>query len=354
MKKVDFVVIGCGIAGLCTAVQLRSRGLRVVVLDSEGQSATSISGGTIHPVLLRHYNRVWFGEEFWTYAQEFYTVLEGQLNRPFIEVKGLIKLFDSLEERALWQERRAEVFWAHYLNPLDDKACALKGIRTPYGYGTSDEVWRFSPPKLLKAYKSLLQREQCWQSAEIFAKTPTELRAVLNGLGLDPTHIVLAQGFAQQIWPSNLGLGGPIIAKGGEYMIIESPELKLEVVLKDEFFIIPLGQDKYQVGATYIHKNQDSSPTIGRDKMTAALDGLLTLPYVVLEYWTGLRPTTLDRKPILGLIDRAASVYTINGLNSRGLLMAPLLSDWLVDSIIEGGILPSEVSIGRFFSAPLD
>ena len=45
---------------------------------------------------------------------------------------------------------------------------------------------------------------------------------------------------------------------------------------------------------------------------------------------------------------------TINGLNSRGLLMAPLLSDWLVDSIIEGGILPSEVSIGRFFSAPLD
>ena len=137
-------------------------------------------------------------------------------------------------------------------------------------------------------------------------------------------------------------------------MINESPELTLEVVLKDKFFIIPLGQDKYQVGATYIHKNQDSSPTIGRDKMTAALDGLLTLPYVVLEYWTGMRPTTLDRKPILGLIDRAASVYTINGLNSRGLLMAPLLSDWLVDSIIEGGILPSEVSIGRFFSAPLD
>ena len=363
MKKVDYIIVGFGIAGLCTAAQLRSRGCSVVVIDSRKQSATSISGGTIHPVLLRYYNKVWLGEEFWAYAKGFYTTLENQLETSFIEIKELMRPFDSNQERILWQNRRTEAFWAHYLNPLDDSSTKFSGIRTPHGYGTSDEVWRFSPPKLLMAFKKMLQEEQNWIDAEIIAQTIDQLRDEIRTLKIDAKHIVLAQGHNQLIWPKScrkdnliaLEVGySPIVAKEGEYMIIESTELKLDVVLKGKFFIIPLGRDKYQVGATYKQDVNVAGEDLGRKKMKEALDELLTVPYKPLSYWTGTRPVTKDRKPILGLMSNEASLYTINGLNSRGLLMAPLLSDWLVAFMIDGKALPEEVSINRFTVSSVD
>jgi hypothetical protein len=43
-------------------------------------------------------------------------------------------------------------------------------------------------------------------------------------------------------------------------------------------------------------------------------------------------------------------MFIFNGLGTRGVLMAPLLSKWLFESINEGKQIPNEVAINRFES----
>ena len=59
MKQFDFVIIGFGIAGATITRELTQRGHSVLVLDSGKNTATTIAGGTIHPAVLRYYNKVW-------------------------------------------------------------------------------------------------------------------------------------------------------------------------------------------------------------------------------------------------------------------------------------------------------
>ena len=349
MKSLDFVVVGFGIAGATIARELIHRGYRVLVIDSDVHKATAIAGGTIHPAVLRHYNQVWRADDFWPKAKTFYQNWEEELEIPLITTKGLIRVFDTPEESELWCERREEKFWRQYLKPLSPvKNQALTHLSTPQGYGISDDFWRFDPKLLIETYRQRLIHRHQYKTAELSFDSVQTLNDSLADLGHTSERIILAQGYQQTYWPG-LIKGNPIQAKKGQYMIIECPGLNLTQVIKSKFFLIPLGQDYYQVGATYPRYDEPTAIRESQNKIVADLDGLLKLPYRIVDYWEGVRPTTQDRKPILGRMDPKSAIYVYNGLNSRGLLMAPLLASWLADYILDKQELPPEVSINRFF-----
>ena len=349
MKQFDFVIIGFGIAGATITRELTQRGHSVLVLDSGKNTATTIAGGTIHPAVLRYYNKVWRGDEFWPKAKLFYQSLAKEWQVPLIQTKSLIRVFATQDESSQWQEKRKDPFWHQYLSPLDqDKSSPLPFVKTPYGFGRSEEFWRFDPAFLLDTYRQKLIESGNYIKAELSFDAQDVLLDQIKDLGYQSERVVLAQGYQQTFWP-NLPQGNPIASKQGQYIIIECAGLKLTGVLKSKFFIIPLGQDRYQVGATYPRVNDQMAIEESQNRIIADLDALLELPYQILDYWTGTRPGTKDRRPILGALGTQKNVYVFNGLNSRGLLMAPLLSSWLADYMLNDKALPEEVSINRFF-----
>ena len=349
MKSLDFVIVGFGIAGATIARELVHRGHRILVIDSNVHKATAIAGGTIHPAVLRYYNQVWRADEFWPKAKTFYQNWEQELEIPLITTKGLIRVFDTKEESERWCEKRVDEFWGQYLRPLSDvKEQELTHLNTPHGYGISEDFWRFDPKLLLETYRQRLTDEGQYLNIDLAFNSEQTLNDALADFGFKAKHVILAQGYQQTYWPGLIH-GNPIQAKKGQYMIIECPGLKLSKVVKSKFFIIPMGQDYYQVGATYPRQDQPNDIKESQNKIVADLDGLLKLPYRIVDYWDGVRPTTKDRKPILGRMDPQSDVYVYNGLNSRGLLMAPLLASWLADFILDKKELPPEVSLNRFF-----
>ena len=349
MKQVDFVILGFGIAGATMARELLQRGKRVLVIDSAQNTATAIAGGTIHPAVLRYYTKVWRGDEFWPVAKSHYRDWSEELSVPLITSEGLIRVFDSLDESRLWNKRREQDFWAQYLSPLSsDNSSAFPAINAPFALGLSDDFLRFNPKLLLDKYRQMLTEHGQYIQSALSFHSSTELYEAINQLGYNTHGIILAQGHQQDFWPG-MSQGNPIKAKKGQYLIIECPGLKISRVVKSKFFLIPLGDNRYQVGATYARDKDNNAQEDSLERVKADLDRLLAHPYKVVDCWTGTRPGTQDRKPILGALSPQDNLYVFNGLNSRGLLMAPLLGQWLANYILDDTELPKEVSISRFF-----
>ena len=93
----------------------------------------------------------------------------------------------------------------------------------------------------------------------------------------------------------------------------------------------------------------------GKEWLLTKLKKLLHHPFEVVEHRAAIRPTVQDRRPLLGVHPKHKQLYVFNGLGTRGVLMGPLLADWLFQFMEYQKDLPSEVAIDRFetyFSNP--
>ena len=85
-----------------------------------------------------------------------------------------------------------------------------------------------------------------------------------------------------------------------------------------------------------------------RDDLESKLKKVLKLKYEVEKHYTGIRPTTADRKPIIGTHKVYKFLHFFNGLGSKGASLAPLMAKLLVNHLLDGIPLPAEVDLKRF------
>ena len=164
---------------------------------------------------------------------------------------------------------------------------------------------------------------------------------------LQARQIVFCEGFGMQQNPYFGYL--PLQGTKGEYITIETPDLKEAAAIKAGMFLLPLGQDRYQFGATYNWKDQTPGPTkAAREEMLSKLDNLIECNYRVIAQTAGIRPTVPDRRPLVGRHPEYPNLYTLNGFGSRGVLLAPYAAQALLDLMQDGKSLPGEMDINRF------
>ena len=65
----------------------------------------------------------------------------------------------------------------------------------------------------------------------------------------------------------------------------------------------------------------------------------------------GIRPTSDDRRPILGEHPTHSNVYILNGLGTKGYSLAPYFAKQLVNFIVRSTPIEKEVNIARFLNA---
>ncbi|MBK7816373.1 MAG: FAD-binding oxidoreductase [Sphingobacteriaceae bacterium] len=78
--------------------------------------------------------------------------------------------------------------------------------------------------------------------------------------------------------------------------------------------------------------------------------GLIKVPYNVLEHKAGVRPSTLDRRPIIGQHPLHKNLFVFNGLGTKGVMLAPYFSKKFVHFYLNKEALDAEVDVKRFYS----
>ncbi len=118
--KVDFLIIGQGIAGSTLALELLKREKSVLVVDRQDTgSSTRVAAGLVTPLTGKGMNTAWRQEEYLPKAVAYYHALEKELDRlerakTFFavsdhQVPGTLEEVGKLEERVLvCRDLRAE------------------------------------------------------------------------------------------------------------------------------------------------------------------------------------------------------------------------------------------------------
>ena len=160
-------------------------------------------------------------------------------------------------------------------------------------------------------------------------------------------HIVCAEGFGVKQNPYFSDI--PLTGSKGEILTIKSSDLKIDFAIKSSVFVIPIGNDLYTVGSTYNNDDKSHLPTEeAKAELLTKLKTFMTCDFKIFEHRAGVRPTTKDRRPLVGRHTIHKNLYILNGLGTRGVMIGPYVAKGLYEFIESNVPLESEIDIGRF------
>ena len=342
----DYIIVGLGLSGIALSNHLEARKRSFIVFEDDSQTCTKVAGGIYNPVILKRFTLAWEADKQINYSVPFYEKLEKKLGADLLKSFNIYRKFHSVEEQNNWFEAADNFRLSPYLNTqlIREVNSSIPG---DFSFGKVEQTGALDTELLVHSYKKYLQKTEQIRNQQ-FDYNKLELNGnFVSYDGIQAKNIIFCEGFGVVNNPYFNYL--PLRGNKGEYLVIKSEELQLKQAVKSSVFILPLGDDLYKVGATYNHQDKTQEPTLqAKEKLQRDLDKLLTCKYEIVDQVAGIRPATSDRRPLIGNHPEHHNLFISNGFGSRGVLIAPLISEKLLNFIEEEIPLPAEVDIARF------
>ena len=343
---VDYIIVGLGIAGIAFAEELENNNKSYIAFENYSQNSSKVAGGMFNPVILKRFTPVWNGTKQLKTAIPFYKKLETKLNIKLIEYIDIYKSFKSMEEQNNWHIACDNPLISNFLDP-EIIPNSNKHIIASFGYGKVKNTGKIYTKKLIKKYQSKLLKK-----TKLLNKTfdYNKLKISNNFIKYDDitaSKIVFSEGYGMINNPFFKNL--PLNEAKGELLEIYAPELKINFLLKSAVFIIPLGKDNYKIGATFNWNDKTNTPTLqGKQELEKKLKKTITCSYKIINHLAGIRPTVKDRRPLIGSCKKYKNIAILNGLGTRGVMLAPTLAPILYKNLEDNIPIDKEININRF------
>ncbi|NAY92161.1 FAD-dependent oxidoreductase [Muricauda sp. JGD-17] len=342
----DYLVVGHGLAGISFCEVLEEQGKRFKVISDDSQQASQVAGGLYNPVILKRFTMAWKAKEQMEHIVPFYSRLEKKLQVKLDYKVPVLRRFASIEEQNAWFEASDRPGLEHFIstNLINNNN---PHIDAPFGFGEVKHTGRIDTKTLIVSYVQYLEQKSFLDSENFdFAKFGIKQGHVAYK-DIKAKRIVFACGYGLNQNPFFNYL--PLNGTKGELLTIKAPDYKEQNVIKSAVFTIPLGNDLYRVGATYKWKDKTNTPTeSAKEELLEKLKTFLRCGFEVVEHVAGIRPTVVDRRPLVGQHPEHRNVYVLNGFGSRGVLIAPYASIQLYNAIEHQEKLEPELDIARF------
>ena len=344
--EVDYIIVGCGLAGIAFCEQLRQNNKSFVVFDNSSQHSSTVAAGLYNPVILKRFTEVWKAQEQLDIALPYYKSLESLLSKKLDYKSSIYRRFSSIEEQNEWFSAADKPALEPYLSTKIVKNTNVS-IDAPFGFGEVLHTGRIDTNVLIDSYRLFLEDNNRLHK-ELFKYEDL----IIDGQEIkyntiSASHIVFSEGFGilKNPYFKNLPLSGT----KGEILTIKAPDLKLDYILKSSAFLVPLGGDLYSVGATYNWDDKTNSTTIeAKEELVNKLKKFMTCSFEVVNQVAGIRPTVKDRRPLVGSHNNYNNVFVLNGLGTRGVMIAPYVAQQLFNHIEKDEPLELEINISRF------
>lgn len=340
MKKV--LIVGGGLAGSCLGYQLAENDCSVTLIDSGINVSTNIAGGIIIPLVFRRMTKSWRIDEFLPYAKQFFQKVEEKKNISIIFPVNIRRFFSSEQERKYWLDRQETEEFSNYMNRVSKEDETAYPYANKFGSGRVKECYRVDAQLLLTEIQN--------HPAIECRKELVDYKEINPDLGSYKDEkfdfIVFCEGYQSNNnpWFSYL----PVDPTKGEVLTVKTNGLSETESLNRKCSTSYIGNGEYKVGATYVwHSDSTEITEEGKELLLENLRYLTDQPVTVVDQVAGIRPTTIDRRPLMGWHPNYNKLAVFNGLGAKGFLLAPLLSKELADFLLNGKELDKECVLSR-------
>jgi glycine oxidase len=329
----DFVVIGQGLAGTAVAWHLRWSGRRVLVIDrGEPGSASRVAAGLVTPITGLRLVKTWRLDEFFPAAEAFYRRVEAETGDSFFHTRNAVRLFADDRERAAFAGRGESALVSYLERPVNPAWFAA-----PLGGFEMAPAARLDVPRYLDASCKWFARSGGFVIATLDPTRDLELTAEgvrIPQLRVRANGVVFCEGITarENPWFSSVRF----TPAKGEILTLRAPGLAEERVVHHGVWLAPAGGDVFRAGATYDRDHLTPTPTDhGRAEFLGRVRRFLRLPFEVIDHTAGVRPVVEGGRPVAGVHPEQPRLAFLNGLGSKGVLLAPQFAAQLVGRLTE-------------------
>ncbi len=348
--EVDLLVIGQGLAGSALAMRALQRNYKVLVMDEPGRNITSrVAAGLFNPVTGRKMSKTWLADELFPSLHRYYTEVEQLTGERFFYPMPIYRAFGSAEEQNEWMGKSAGDAYDAYIDSVSTGPAFGDNVNDRQGGMTLKQCGYLDTQRYLDAVREHLTTRAGYIEHR-FDPLKLEIGLTHVRYGARPVRarkIVFCQGVhgASNPWFGTL----PVRSLKGEFLTIQC-ELENSVILNRGVYMVPgpwVGE--WRVGATFNRDDhQPDASAWARQELTRKLEDLIRLPYRVTGQQWGFRPTTPDRRPLLGAHPKHESLIIFNGLGTKGVSLAPYFSEVLIRWMEGDGMINKEADLSRF------
>jgi glycine/D-amino acid oxidase-like deaminating enzyme len=346
MSKLDYLIVGQGLAGTILDFSFRKNGLHGVVIDNGHKNAASkVGAGVINPLTGRKYVKSWKIDDLLPRAREIYSQLSKLIGVPIYNDRNILRALYSIQEENEWEVKTLLEETKHFRAEADiSEYIDLVNASDSYGELTGGmqvhlpvliNVYR----KFLEKYKFIVQNEFDYNKLQI-----DDEQVSYNGLVAD--QVFFAEGYKVRSNPFFSHLAHE--PSKGEALIIKVGDYAPSRILKQKLSFVPFGDGVFWVGAGYQWDFEDEKPSaMEKERLIAILDKNLKVPYKIIDHIAAIRPTVLDRRPFIGHHYEYKNVYIFNGFGTKGASLVPYWAEHLMRHICFKEPISLEVSLER-------
>ncbi len=342
----DYILVGFGVAGFSFMQQLEENRQNFIVFDNQSQQSTRIAGGMFNPIILKRFTPAWQAAEMLPYALLQFQKAELTYQNKYIHYIDIYRKLTSVEEQNNWVVASDKPVMRDFMQPISFEK--IDGIAAPFGFGILKGTGIVNVNQLLDDALNKLQQSGKLRT-ESFAYDQLKITPdFVQYKDIKARKIVFAEGFGLHQNPFFNHL--PLMGTKGEMLMIET-EADIPYIVKSNVFIAPNVAQKgqYYIGATYNWNDKTNTPTPEAKKhLTEKLQLLLDKDFKVVLQKAGIRPTVKDRRPLVGTHPKYKNLGILNGMGTRGVILAPTTAKQLFKKMEFEIPLPKEVDIKRF------
>ena len=342
----DYIIVGSGLAGIALCEKLLNSNKTFIVFNHEQQNSSKIAAGLYNPVILKRFSHVWHAKEQYELLSVFYQTIEQKLNIKLDYQLPIYRKLFSIEEQNNWfaaaDNPKINAFLSNNIIYKE-----YQYLRAQYGYGAVNSTGYIDTNLLLSEYKKYLQHINCLENQTFDYNLLTSTNDQVQYKSYTAKNIIFAEGYGIKQNPLFNYL--PVDGTKGEILTIKAPELMVNEIINSSLYLIPLGNHLYKVGATYNWEDKTDHPTTaGQQELIENLNKLITCDFEIIEHKAGIRPTVKDRRPLVGTHPKHKRYHLLNGLGTRGVMLAPEMAQFLIHFIENGIELDPHININRY------
>lgn len=324
------------------------RGKKVLVIDRPSENVCSVvAAGLFNPITGKFLRKSWMAETLFPFLFEFYQEAELLCKHSFLFRFPIYRPFESAEEQNDWMAQSEGGAVKSFVKSIYASAHWPHQVHNPFGGLLIDQSGYLDVNHFLEGVRGVLIKNQSFLDERfhfpglVVSSTNITYRTVEAG------GIIFCEG--ARVSENAFFRWLPVKPMKGEVLTIEMNDHPAAIFNRG-VYVVPSGGNRYNVGATYQHPPFAEGVTdAGKKELESKLVALLAMPYHGVGGKWGVRPTSSDRRPMLGCHPVHRNVFIFNGLGTKGVSLAPYFANHLAGALnAEHEIMP-QVNIQRFY-----
>ena len=347
MMKVDYFIVGQGLAGSTLAYTLLKAGKKILIIDKNpAKRASTVAAGIFNPITGRKMVKTWEAEKLFPFLIDFYPKLEAYLGTQFFHKKPIYRPFRNYEEQNDWLGRSSSGSFEQFVSAVHTQSAYPDLAHDEYGGIILKQCGFVNTSKLIEAFFRF------FKSQKILVEASAEDMKWRDERVVSGDYSAKAAIYCDGPWgnANNYFSWLPFSLVKGEILEIEIKR-NFDFILNRGVFVFHYENGTYKVGATYDNHDLTWDNTEkAKTNLSEKLSSLLKVPYKITNQIAGVRPASKDRRPLIGGHPEHKNLYIFNGFGTKGISLIPYFAEHFVNCLTTGASLDDSVNISRYFS----